>query len=56
MRDLVANMKPEDADRIYIIQDGCSSVPGFEQAGQDFVRDMKAIGVRFVSADKAFEI
>jgi nicotinamidase/pyrazinamidase len=43
MRDLVDNWKSEKS-KLVLLSDGCSSVPGFEEAGEQFEQDMIAAG------------
>ena len=37
-------------NRITLLQDCCSSVPGFEAAGDTFVQDMKNIGINVLKS------
>jgi nicotinamidase-related amidase len=50
VRDLVANMGSRPLDSIAILRDCTSAVPGFEEEGIAFLEDMKAKGVRVVTA------
>jgi nicotinamidase-related amidase len=50
VRDLVANMESRPLDSIAILRDCTSAVPGFEEEGSAFLEDMKAKGVRVVTA------
>jgi nicotinamidase-related amidase len=50
VRDLVASYA-DGLDRISILRDGTSAVPGFEDAGDTFLRDMQSKGVRIVTTD-----
>lgn len=54
VRDIVANVSRETANKIFVLSDGCSSVRGFEAAGEKFVNDMKAKNIRFIKAADAF--
>ena len=54
VRDLVANWPAEELHRIYLLEDGMSSVPGFEGNGEAFIADMKAAGLGVVSVAGAF--
>jgi len=55
VRDLVANWPKSERRRLRIVSDGCSSVTGFESAGEAFVADMKKLGITFVTAENAFQ-
>ena len=53
VRDLVAHWRSEKS-RIHIMRDGCSSVPTFEIAGDNFIADMEAEGVKIISSKDNF--
>lgn len=44
-RDLLKNMEPEQKTRVTLLEDCCSSVRGFEDAGKEFVEFLKDEGV-----------
>ncbi|CAM9434518.1 unnamed protein product [Discosporangium mesarthrocarpum] len=44
-RDLAANWDPSRLGDLVLMRDGTSSVPGFEEAGEMFVKDMVDMGV-----------
>lgn len=52
-RDILANWKSSPSI-IHVLQDGCSSVPGFEADGEKFLEDMKAAGVNVVNTQDIF--
>jgi nicotinamidase-related amidase len=54
VRDLVASMGSRPLDSIAILRDCTSAVPGFEEEGTAFLEDMKAKGVRVVTACDAW--
>ena len=54
VRDLVHHLTAEEIRRIVIIEDCSSSVKGFEKAAEDFVKDMKNLGVKFAPAKDVF--
>ena len=56
LRDLVANWpKDKGLDKITLLTDGASAVPGFEAAAQKFQDDMKAAGVRLKTTAEVFD-
>jgi nicotinamidase-related amidase len=55
VRDLVANMGSRPLDSIAILRDCTSAVPGFEEEGIAFLEEMKARGVRVVTACDAWD-
>ena len=55
VRDLVANMGSRPLDSIAILRDCTSAVPGFEEEGITFLEDMKAKGLRVVTACDAWD-
>jgi len=54
VRDLVAHWPKSDLHRIWLLSDGMSSVPGFEDAGEQFIDDMRAAGLTVVPTTQAF--
>ncbi|WP_140048496.1 cysteine hydrolase family protein [Thioflexithrix psekupsensis] len=48
VRDIVANFGETQLDKLVLIEDTCSSVPGFEAWGAQFVQDMKNVGVQVI--------
>lgn len=46
VRDIVNNFGAENISKLVLIEDTSSSVPGFEQFGEQFLQDMKACGVQ----------
>ena len=44
----------EDHSRLCILEDGCSSVYGFEKVGYEFINDMKKRGLKVVKCADAF--
>jgi len=53
-RDLVANWPKNRLKDLWLIEDQCSAVGGFEKAAQDFVADMRAIGLTVCKSADAF--
>ena len=51
VRDLVENYDVDGLGTISILRDGTSVVPGFEEAGNTFLADMKSKGLRIVTTD-----
>ncbi len=45
VRDIVANFGTQPLDKLWLLEDGMSPVPGFEQLSQDFLYDMKQQGL-----------
>jgi nicotinamidase/pyrazinamidase len=53
-RDIVAEFSnPAYVQKIVLLSDCCSNVPGFEQLGTDFVNDMLALGMKVMTAADA---
>ena len=50
VRDIADAFSPENIHKLVLIEDTCSSVPGFEALGQRFVTDMQKRGMRTVKA------
>ena len=44
--DIANNFGEENIKKFVLLEDTCSNVPGFEGLGRDFVKDMKARGMR----------
>merc|ERR1712151_1363396 len=49
VRDLVSAWPKHRTGDVIVLADGCSSVPGFEEAGQAFQEDMIKLGVTFAT-------
>ena len=50
IRDIANNFGEENIKKFVLIQDTCSNVPGFEQLGTDFVREMTSRGMQISTA------
>jgi len=50
VRDIVANWPKDETHKIHILTDCSSSVPGFENAGEEFLSDMKKAGVKLCTS------
>jgi nicotinamidase/pyrazinamidase len=50
VRDIVASFDPSAISKLALLRDCCSSVPGFEKLGLDFVEEMRALGVKIVDS------
>lgn len=46
VRDIAANFGSDNVKKFTLLEDTTSSVQGFEQLGQDFIRDMVKLGMR----------
>lgn len=46
----------KDKNRICILTDGCSSVPGFEAQGSKFFKDMEKDGCTLTTTTEAFDL
>lgn len=46
VRDVVAHIDPSLVSKFTLLTDTCSNVPGFESLGDDFVKDMTALGMK----------
>ena len=57
VRDLVDNLDwpKTELHRIWLLEDAMSSVTTFEQAGEQFIADMKMAGLTVTTTDKAFD-
>lgn len=53
-RDLLANWPKNRLKDLWLVEDQCSPVGGFEKAAADFVADMKAAGVSICKTENAF--
>ena len=51
VRDVAHHWPDEKMSTLTILTDCCSSVPGFEAAGEEFVSDMKELGVKFEASE-----
>ena len=49
VRDLVSRWPKDETSKIVLMEDGMSSVTGFEAAGEQFIKDMKAAGLQVVN-------
>ena len=54
VRDIVEHWPKDEMDKLTILADCASSVPGFESVGEQFVKDMKELGVN-VETSETFE-
>mmetsp|Transcript_16528 Transcript_16528/g.21869 ORF Transcript_16528/g.21869 Transcript_16528/m.21869 type:complete len:280 (-) Transcript_16528:276-1115(-) len=54
VRDLVSQFSPEEMKKVVILEDGCSSVAGFEEQGSKFFEDMQQLGC-FVKTTTDFD-
>lgn len=50
VRDIVEHWPKDEMNKITLLQDCCSSVPGFEAAGDTFLQDMKNIGINVLKS------
>lgn len=48
VRDLVSVWPKDQMNKLYVLEDGCSSVAGFEKAGEDFLAFCKDSGVNVI--------
>ena len=48
VRDIAANFGSEPLEKLVLLEDATSSVPGFEQAGKDFIAEMTKKGMRLM--------
>eukprot|EP01043_Picozoa_sp_COSAG02_P056921 COSAG02_NODE_6827_length_3340_cov_3.187905_4_plen_264_part_00 len=55
IRDLIEHWPKSELHRIWLLSDGMSSVPGFEDVGEKFIDDMRAAGLTIVPTAQAFE-
>jgi nicotinamidase/pyrazinamidase len=54
VRDIIAAFSdPAYAQKIVLLTDCCSNVPGFEAQGDQFLKDMKAVGMKAMTAADA---
>jgi nicotinamidase-related amidase len=56
MRDLLSCWPLDRASDLILLCDGCSNVPGFEEAGDRFVADMNAAGCTVCTAEELYKI
>ena len=54
-RDLVANWPQNRIKDLWLIEDQCSPVGGFEKSATEFVADMKAAGLSICKTENAFK-
>jgi len=50
IRDIADNFGDENIKKFVLLEDTCSNVPGFENLGTDFVRDMTARGMQVTTS------
>ena len=50
VRDIAQNFDPAAVSKLALLRDCCSSVPGFEKLGEDFVAELAAKGMKVVSS------
>jgi len=50
IRDLAELFGSESVKKLVLLRDTCSNVTGFEQLGEDFVRDLRALGMQVDSS------
>ena len=50
VRDIAAEFGQENVSKLYLIEDTCSNVPTFEKLGEEFVRDLVAMGMNLVKS------
>lgn len=55
MKDILSNWKADEVDKLMLLTDCSSPVPGFEAMAETFVREMKEKGVKCSSVGEAFE-
>jgi nicotinamidase/pyrazinamidase len=46
VRDIADEFGPDQVKKLVLLEDACSSVPGFEQLGVDFIKEMVGRGMR----------
>ena len=56
VRDIVSNLGDGYAERIVLLSDCCSNVQTFDSRGDEFIRDMRALGMRVMTSAEAAEI
>lgn len=54
MRDLVSNLSPDSRQKIILLRNGCSSIPGYEKVAEEFLSDMAKAGVQFMLTSEMF--
>jgi nicotinamidase-related amidase len=52
IEDIADNFGEENIKKFVLLEDTCSNVPGFENLGQNFIRDMGARGMKVTTSDK----
>ncbi len=55
VRDILNEFGQEHAKKFVILTDATSSVTGFEKMGEDFIAEMKALGMRFSTTTTFFK-
>ncbi len=53
-RDIAKYLSPEQVAKCTLLEDACSSVPGFEKLGLDFIDDMTKLGMKISTTTKFF--
>jgi nicotinamidase-related amidase len=56
VRDIVNNWPKDETSKIVILKDCASSAPGFEDAGELFLSDMKNAGLKVGTSDALFRV
>ena len=51
VRDIVEHWPKEEINKLTVLKDCASSVPGFEAAGDTFLEDMKEAGVNIATSE-----
>ncbi len=49
IRDIATKFGPDKVRKFHLLTDASSNVPGFEKLGDDFVRDLKAMGMNLTT-------
>lgn len=50
-RDIARMFDPKSIKKLHLLTDACSNVTGFDQYGEDFVRDMVKMGMNLTTCD-----
>ncbi len=51
LRDIILNWKAPN-DKLYLIEDGCSSISGFEEHSASFVKELAESDVKILNFDQ----
>ena len=54
MRDFLKHWKADENNKLFILKDCCSSLPGFESKAEAFLQEMQDLGVSLVNSTEAF--